>query len=92
MQVEGVVGGPHDRVGLHEVVVGAVLQQRPVPHRRPLNPVVDHSVVGRPRVADHDPVALAAGPGGQRVLDQVVRDRDEPAELVVNLVVITTPL
>jgi hypothetical protein len=33
-----------------------------------------------------------AGPGGQRVLDQVVRDRNEPAELVVNLVVITAPL
>lgn len=55
---------------------------------RPLNPVVDHSVVGRPRVADHDPVALAAGSAGQRVLDQVVRDRDVPAELVV----ITAPL
>ena len=38
------------------------------------------------------PVALAAGSGGQRILDQVVRDRDEPAELVVNLVVITALL
>jgi hypothetical protein len=24
VQVEGVLGGPHDRVGLHEVVVGAL--------------------------------------------------------------------